>query len=183
MAKPLRVAMMAWRFDRLRYRSDDANVYAFDLIELHSDDLRREPLEVRKATLASVLAKPSRGTRLKDHSQYDDGEIVFRHDRKMGLKRIVSKRKHSPYRSGRSSDWLKMKNSACEAVQQEAERLGQVTSVQPLASPPPLWNRWYMFTKRPAAPSITYAQWRSRRAERCQENQGYRRPAFRMGKK
>jgi ATP-dependent DNA ligase len=32
-------------------------LYAFDLIELNGDDLRREPLEVRKATLASVVAK------------------------------------------------------------------------------------------------------------------------------
>jgi hypothetical protein len=31
--------------------------YAFDLIELNGDDLRRDPLEVRKATLASILAK------------------------------------------------------------------------------------------------------------------------------
>jgi hypothetical protein len=33
----------------------------------------------------------------------------------------VSKRKGSPYRSGRSTDWLKMKNPACEAVRREAE--------------------------------------------------------------
>jgi ATP-dependent DNA ligase len=54
-------------FDRLRYRRDDANVflYAFDLIELDGDDLRREPLEVRKATLASVLAKASHGIRFQ----------------------------------------------------------------------------------------------------------------------
>jgi ATP-dependent DNA ligase len=32
-------------------------LYAFDLIELNGDDLRRGPLQVRKATLASVLAK------------------------------------------------------------------------------------------------------------------------------
>jgi ATP-dependent DNA ligase len=32
-------------------------LYAFDLIELNGDDLRRDPLEVRKATLASILAK------------------------------------------------------------------------------------------------------------------------------
>jgi bifunctional non-homologous end joining protein LigD len=110
-------------FDRLRYRRDDANVflYAFDLIELDGDNLRREPLEVRKATLASVLAKASRGIRFNDHIQYDDGEIVFRHACKMGLEGIVSKRKDSPYRSGRSSDWLKMKNPACEAVRREAE--------------------------------------------------------------
>src|SRR5262245_11583342 len=110
-------------FDRLRYRRDDANVflYAVDLIELNGDDLRREPLEVRKATLASVLAKASRGIRFNDHIKFDDGEIVFRHACKMGLEGIVSKRKDSPYRSGRSSDWLKMKNPACEAVRREAE--------------------------------------------------------------
>src|SRR5262249_35833185 len=30
-------------------------LYAFDLIELNGDDLRREPLETHKATLASLL--------------------------------------------------------------------------------------------------------------------------------
>ena len=56
-------------FDRLRYRRDDARVflYAFDLIEFNGDDLRREPLEVRKATLASVLAKAAPGVRLNEH--------------------------------------------------------------------------------------------------------------------
>ena len=42
-------------FDRIRYRQHDASVflYAFDLVELNGDDLRRDPLAVRKATLAS----------------------------------------------------------------------------------------------------------------------------------
>jgi ATP-dependent DNA ligase len=39
----------------------------------------------------------------------------------LGLEGIVSKRKDSPYRSGRSRDWLKMKNPACEAVTREEE--------------------------------------------------------------
>jgi ATP-dependent DNA ligase len=39
----------------------------------------------------------------------------------LGLEGIVSKRKDSMYRSGRSPDWLKMKNSACAAVKREAE--------------------------------------------------------------
>jgi len=39
----------------------------------------------------------------------------------MGLEGIVSKRRNSPYRSGRSADWLKMKNPACEAVRREEE--------------------------------------------------------------
>jgi hypothetical protein len=34
---------------------------------------------------------------------------------------IVSKRKDSAYRSGRSPDWLKMKNPGCSAVKREAE--------------------------------------------------------------
>jgi ATP-dependent DNA ligase len=37
------------------------------------------------------------------------------------LEGIVSKRKDSTYRSGRSPDWLKMKNPACAAVTREAE--------------------------------------------------------------
>jgi len=38
-----------------------------------------------------------------------------------GLKVIVSKRKDSAYRSGRSPDWLKMKNADAPAVKREAE--------------------------------------------------------------
>ena len=51
----------------------------------------------------------------------EDGETVFRYVCKMGLEGIVSKRRNSPYRSGRSPDWLKMKNPACEAVRREEE--------------------------------------------------------------
>ena len=109
-------------FDRLRYRRHDGAVflYAFDLIALDGDDLRREPLEVRKATLASMLAKAGPGIRFNEHIEAD-GPTVFAHACKMGLEGIVSKRRDSLYRSGRSRDWLKMKNPACEAVRREAE--------------------------------------------------------------
>jgi ATP-dependent DNA ligase len=45
-------------FDRIRYRRHDASVflYAFDLIELDGEDMRREPFETRKGTLAPLLA-------------------------------------------------------------------------------------------------------------------------------
>ncbi len=109
-------------FDRIRYRRHDASVflYAFDLIELNGDDLRRDPLEVRKATLSSVVAKAGAGIRFNEHIEAD-GPTVFAHACKMGLEGIVSKRKDSPYRSGRSPDWLKSKNPACAAVKREAE--------------------------------------------------------------
>ena len=47
------------RFDVLRQRRNEAIafLYAFDLLELDGTDLRREPIEVRKATLASILRK------------------------------------------------------------------------------------------------------------------------------
>ena len=49
------------------------------LLELIGDDLRREPIEVRKATLASILRKSRPGVRLNEHLEHDDGEAVFRH--------------------------------------------------------------------------------------------------------
>src|SRR5262249_18587909 len=109
-------------FDRIRFRKHDGRgfLYGFDLIELNSDDLRRDPLEVRKATLKSVLAKATPGLRFNEHIEAD-GPTVFEHACKMGLEGIVSKHRTSTYRSGRSPDWLKSKNPACEAVRREAE--------------------------------------------------------------
>jgi hypothetical protein len=51
-------------FDRIRHRRHDASVFLYaDLIELNGDDLRRDPLEVRKATLASAPWHRPSGTR------------------------------------------------------------------------------------------------------------------------
>jgi ATP-dependent DNA ligase len=57
-----------------------------------------------------------------------DGPTVFAHACKMGLEGIVSKRKGSPYRSGRSPDWLKMKNPDAPAVKREATSTTQKCS-------------------------------------------------------
>ena len=109
-------------FDRIRYRRHDASVflYGFDLIELDGEDMRRDPLSVRKATLASLLARAAPGLRLNEHIEAD-GPDVFHHACMMGLEGIVSKRKDSRYRSGRSPDWLKSKNPSAPAVRREAE--------------------------------------------------------------
>jgi len=92
-------------FNRVRYRRHDGSIflYAFDLIELNGDDLRRDPLERRKATLEMILVKVGEGIRFNEHMK-GDGETVFRHACKLGLEGIVSKRKDSIYRSGRSPD-------------------------------------------------------------------------------
>ena len=109
-------------FDRLRYRRDDRHVflYAFDLLQLDSRDLRREPIEDRKAELAKLLRHAKSGLQLNAHIS-EPGDIVFRHACKLGLEGIVSKRLGSPYRSGRSHDWLKSKNPDAPVVKREAE--------------------------------------------------------------
>jgi ATP-dependent DNA ligase len=65
-------------FERIRYQRHDGSVflYAFDLIELNGDDLRREPLERRerrKAALARLLARAGHGVRLNAFR----AELVF----------------------------------------------------------------------------------------------------------
>jgi bifunctional non-homologous end joining protein LigD len=109
-------------FDLVRHHraNDRIFLYAFDLIELGGDDLRRDPLAGRKATLEMILAKAGLGLRFNEHVE-GHGETVFRHACKLGLEGIVSKRRDSDYRSGRSPDWLKMKNANAAAVKREAE--------------------------------------------------------------
>jgi bifunctional non-homologous end joining protein LigD len=108
-------------FNLVRYRHHDESIflYAFDLIELNGDELRPDPLEARKVMLEMILAKTASGIRFNEHME-GDGETLFRHAWKFGLEGIVSKRKDSAYRSGRSPDWLKMKNSNAPAVKRQA---------------------------------------------------------------
>ena len=93
---------------------------AFDLIELEGEDLRRAPIEHRKRKLAKLVRTPHPGIVLNEH--YDgDGDIVFEHACKLGCEGIVSKRLGSPYRSGRSPHWVKVKNPKAPAASREAE--------------------------------------------------------------
>jgi ATP-dependent DNA ligase len=55
-------------FQLLRHRLNEPKaLYAFDLLELNGTDLRREPIEVRKATLANILRKSRPGVRVNEH--------------------------------------------------------------------------------------------------------------------
>jgi bifunctional non-homologous end joining protein LigD len=109
-------------FDRLRYRRRDASVilYAFDLVELNGDDLRHTPIEQRKTALAKLLSRAGPRIQFNQHIE-EDGGLVFDHACKLGFEGIVSKRKGSPYSSGKSLHWLKSKNPESAAVRHEAE--------------------------------------------------------------
>jgi bifunctional non-homologous end joining protein LigD len=97
-----------------------AALCAFDLLELDGKDLRRQPIEERK----QLLANPLRGSHLSmllNEAFEEDGTIVYREACRLGCEGIVSKRLGSPYRSGRSSHWLKIENPKAPAVKREAE--------------------------------------------------------------
>jgi bifunctional non-homologous end joining protein LigD len=51
----------------------------------------------------------------------EDGPLVFEHACLLGCEGIVSKRKESRYRSGRSHHWAKCKNPAAPAAKRGAE--------------------------------------------------------------
>jgi bifunctional non-homologous end joining protein LigD len=111
-------------FDLLRsWRHDHSAVLcAFDLLEHDGWDLRHRPIENRKAALAKLLSRSHEGIAFNQH--YDcAGAVLLKHACALGCEGIVSKRRGSPYRSGRVYDWLKLKNPAAPAVRREAEEV------------------------------------------------------------
>ncbi len=97
-----------------------ATLCAFDLIEIDGEDLRWRPIEDRKAALKKLLHRSHPGIAFNKHFDVE-GTVVFHHACKLGCEGIVSKRLGSPYRFGRSNDWIKVKNPAAPAVKREAE--------------------------------------------------------------
>jgi len=90
-------------------RSNQAILYAFDLIWLNGADLRRKPLVERKARLCELVRR-SRCPRLL-YAQHVDaaGKEFFNEICRCDLEGIVAKRKMGMYREDRP-DWLKIKN-------------------------------------------------------------------------
>jgi bifunctional non-homologous end joining protein LigD len=96
-------------FDLLRrWGGNDVVLCAFDLLELDGHDLRRAPIEERKATLAKLLHRPPGGIAFNQHYS-GDGAIIYKHACALGCEGIVSKRLGSPYRSERADCWVKVK--------------------------------------------------------------------------
>ncbi len=109
-------------FDLIRYRRQDHTVTlcAFDLLELDGEDLRRQPIEVRKSTLKGLLRRHHAGIAFNSHFDME-GAIVYREACALGCEGIVSKRLGSLYRPGRQDCWVKVKNPAAPAARREAE--------------------------------------------------------------
>jgi bifunctional non-homologous end joining protein LigD len=93
-----------------RKGSRDAFLCAFDVLELDGVDLGRELWDERRKVLVRLVRHAGDGIRLSEHLDGADGETVFRHACKLGLEGIVATRWDRSYRSGRSVDWIKVKN-------------------------------------------------------------------------
>ena len=95
-------------FDLVRHQRANESIflYAFDLLELNGDDLRGDPLEVRKATLASIVAKAQPGIRFNEHIE-GDGPTVFVHACKLGLEGIATSSDAPAVKREAEEDWSK----------------------------------------------------------------------------
>lgn len=84
--------------------------YAFDLLHLDGRDLRAEPLECRRKHLDTLFADViPRGTLRLSPILEGAGSDLFAQIDAAGGEGLVSKLRSSPYRSGRSSSWVKIK--------------------------------------------------------------------------
>ena len=88
--------------------SDKLTYYAFDLLWLDGEDLRKLPLVQRKRRLQELLAGAEPALVYVEPLQ-GDGPTIYEHACRMGLEGVVSKRANSPYRAGRQESWIKTK--------------------------------------------------------------------------
>jgi len=100
-------------------KTDDLIFYAFDLLFAGGEDLRRLPLDQRKARLRKLLeARPrakARSIRYVEHFE-SGGDAILESACKLSLEGIISKKLSAPYHSGRSESWTKAKCRAGQEV-------------------------------------------------------------------
>jgi bifunctional non-homologous end joining protein LigD len=106
----------ATSFGRLQRRGKERVaifLYLFDMLRHDKLDIRESPLRERKARLrrALIFEDP---LRFNPHRN-EHGEQLFEEACRNGLEGVMAKRADSPYRAGRSRDWLKLK---CHAEQE-----------------------------------------------------------------
>lgn len=107
------------RFERLQHRLGQAQpsaallaevpacFYLFDVLHAGNEDTRPLPLLERKRILRGLLSFDD-SLRYTEHRD-TDGEAYYREACRLGWEGLIAKRAGSPYRAGRTKDWLKFK--------------------------------------------------------------------------
>ncbi|HEY2686165.1 MAG TPA: DNA ligase D [Steroidobacteraceae bacterium] len=97
-------------------KSERLIFFAFDLLFEGGHDLRKLPLEERKARLAALLkGRLGKHIRFVEHFE-SSADSVLKSACNMDLEGVVSKRLDAPYISGRSGTWTKAKCRAGHEV-------------------------------------------------------------------
>lgn len=84
-------------------------LFVFDLLWINGADIREQPLRARRTLLRELMARTDEPlVRLSEDFAEDPASLVASAC-KMRLEGIIGKRGDAPYRSGRSTDWVKLK--------------------------------------------------------------------------
>jgi len=97
-------------FQRLQYYGKDRvplTFAAFDVLYADGKDLRKRPLEERKALLERLIADET--LVLFSKHVIGRGKALYAQAKKSGLEGIIAKKRDSTYQERRSRDWLKIK--------------------------------------------------------------------------
>ncbi|MCO4880997.1 DNA ligase D [Paraburkholderia caribensis] len=92
-----------------RRSTSEIVLFVFDLLWINGADIREQPLRARRALLRELLGDAeSPLIRYSEDFAQDPASLVSSAC-KMKLEGIIGKRGDAPYRSGRSTDWIKLK--------------------------------------------------------------------------
>lgn len=103
-------------FSALQQSKSDQGVqlHIFDVISLLGNDARDHTLLERKA-LISKMIKPQGPLRLVSHTR-GQADVLLKRACKAGWEGLIAKKLNGVYRTGRSSDWLKLKCTASQEL-------------------------------------------------------------------
>jgi bifunctional non-homologous end joining protein LigD len=91
-------------------------LYVFDVLQVDGDDVRGRPLLERKKLLGTVVRGTASGVVRRVRHVEGDPVALLGEACAEGWEGLIAKRAESGYRSGRSSDWLKLKCSASQEL-------------------------------------------------------------------
>jgi len=104
--------------------NEEVQLCAFDVVAMDGEDLREQPLSLRKSNLARLLARRPDGIFLSDFEQGEIGPDLFRAACRMGFEGLISKRRDRPYQAGRTKHWVKVKNRDHPAMVRVMDQFG-----------------------------------------------------------
>jgi len=96
------------RFQLLQRGSEQAIYFVFDLLYLNGHDLRKQPVEQRRALLEKLLVRAPKAIRIAEQT-LDAPDKALAGAARRGYEGLIAKRKGSVYENRRSREWLKLK--------------------------------------------------------------------------